>query len=74
MRRPGRSHMVAVKTKTAISAQKGDETLAALAEKFDVHPHQITQWKRGCWKKQRTIWRRGVVAPIATSRPLLPLG
>ncbi len=23
---------------------KGDETLAALAEKFDAHPNQITQW------------------------------
>lgn len=36
MRSPRRNHTAAI---------KGDETLAALAEKFDVHPNQITQWK-----------------------------
>ena len=28
-----------------IADLKGDETLAALATKFDVHANQITQWK-----------------------------
>ena len=30
----------------AIGALKGDETLSVLAERFDVQPNQITQWKR----------------------------
>ena len=29
----------------ALSAIKGDRTLAQLAEHFDVHPNQITSWK-----------------------------
>ncbi len=45
MRRPRRNHSAAFKAKVAIAAVKGDETLVALAERFDVHPNQITQWK-----------------------------
>jgi transposase len=34
------------KAKVALSALKGDKTLAELSAKFDVHPDQIAQWKR----------------------------
>jgi len=45
MRRPRRNHSAAFKAKVAIAAVKGDQTLAQLAERFDIHPNQITQWK-----------------------------
>lgn len=44
-RRPRRNHTAACKAKVALAALKGDKTLAELAEQFDVHPHQITDWK-----------------------------
>ena len=42
-RRPRRNHSSAFKAK--VSAIKGRRTLAQLAEQFDIHPNQITQWK-----------------------------
>ena len=33
------------KAKVALAAIKGDKTLSELAEQFDVHANQITQWK-----------------------------
>ena len=42
-KRRRRNHSAAFKAKVALAAAKGDQTLAALAERFDVHPNQITQ-------------------------------
>jgi transposase len=44
-KRPRRNHSPAFKAKVALAAVKGDKTLAELAQQFDVHPNQITQWK-----------------------------
>ena len=33
-----------MKSKAALEALKGGQTLAELAQRFDVHPNQITQW------------------------------
>ena len=45
MKRPRRNHTAAFKAKVAVAALKGDKTMVELAEKFDVHANQITQWK-----------------------------
>jgi len=45
MRRPRRNHSAVFKAKVALAAIEGNQTLAQLAERFDVHPNQITQWK-----------------------------
>ena len=44
-KRPRRKHTPAFKAKVALAAIRGQNTLAELAQHFDVHPHQITQWK-----------------------------
>ncbi len=44
-KRPRRNHAPAFKAKVALAAIKGEKTLAELAQQFDVHPNQITQWK-----------------------------
>ena len=43
MKRPRRNHSLAFKDKVTLAAVKGDQTLAQLAERFDVQPHHITQ-------------------------------
>ncbi len=44
-RRARRNHSPAFKAKVALAAIKGEKTLADLAQQFDVHPNQITQWR-----------------------------
>jgi transposase len=45
MRRPRRNHSPVFKAKVALAALEGSETLAQLADRFDLHAHQIAQWK-----------------------------
>ena len=45
MKRPRRNHSAAFKAKVAVAAVKADQTLVQLAQRFDVHPNQIGQWR-----------------------------
>ena len=44
-RRKRRNHSPTFKAQVALAAMKGDKTLAELAQQFDIHPNQITDWK-----------------------------
>jgi transposase-like protein len=45
-KRTRRNHGVAFKAKVAVEAVKGEQTLSELAQRFQVHPNQITTWKK----------------------------
>ena len=49
----------------ALAALKGDKTLAELAQQFDVHPNQITDWKKQLQERVADVFEVGSAAPAA---------
>ncbi|MEW5882432.1 MAG: transposase, partial [Pseudomonadota bacterium] len=45
-KRPRRNHTAAFKAKVALEAIKGERTVTEIAQRFDVHPNQVTEWRR----------------------------
>jgi transposase-like protein len=45
-KRPRRNHSAAFKAKVAIDALADGKTIAEVALKHDVHPNQVTEWRR----------------------------
>src|ERR1019366_580666 len=65
-RRPRRNHTPAFKAKVALAAIKGEKTLSELAQLFDIHPNQITQWKAQLQEGAAEVFGSGGVAGPAT--------
>ena len=59
-KRARRNHSAAFKAKVALAAVKGEATLGQLAERFDVHPNQITQWKSQLLERAAEVFAAGV--------------
>jgi transposase-like protein len=45
-KRPRRNHAPAFKAKVALDALKGEQTIVELSYRYQVHPDQITEWKK----------------------------
>jgi len=46
MKSKRRNYSAQFKAKVALAAAKGDKTTAELSKQFQVHPTQITKWKK----------------------------
>jgi transposase len=58
-KRPRRNHGAVFKAKVALEAIKGDQTLVELAERFQVHPNQIAEWKKVLLEKAPEVFDKG---------------
>ena len=55
-RRSRRTHSSVFKAKVAIAALREDKTLSELAQQYDVHSTQITEWKRQLQEKAADVF------------------
>ena len=58
MKSKRRNHTAQFKAKVAFAALKGDQTLAELASKYEVHATQITKWKKQLLESANEIFSR----------------
>ena len=65
-RRARRNHTPAFKAKVALAAIRGQNTVAELAQHFDVHPNQITQWKAQLQEGAAGVFDSGGNPGVAT--------
>lgn len=65
-RRSRRNHSPAFKAKVALAAIRGEKTVSELAQLFDVHPNQITQWKSQLQDGAAAVFGSGA-APVAAA-------
>lgn len=69
-RRTRRTHSPAFKAQVALAAVREDKTLAQLCEQFELHPNQITEWKRQLLERAGEVFGAAAGAPPVDLLPL----
>ena len=54
-----KQHHSEFKSRVALEALKGEETVSQLASRFGVHPTMIHQWKRALLERASGVFERG---------------
>ena len=57
-KRPRRNHAPGFKAKVALEALKGEQTIVELSQHFQIHPNQITEWKKQLLEHAQEIFSR----------------
>ena len=55
------------KAEVALAAIKGEETLASLAQKYELYPTQITKWKNEALKSFDNLFEQGKQKDTSTA-------
>ncbi len=56
MKESRRKHSPSFKAKVALEATKGEETIAQIASRFEVHPTLVTKWKKALQDEAASIF------------------
>ena len=63
-RRQRRVHNPEFKAKVALAALREDKTLAELCQQYELHPNQITEWKRQLLERAAEVFGRKSEGPV----------
>jgi transposase len=63
MKQTRKKHSPAFKAKVALAALQGDQTIAELTARFEVHPTQIHAWKKALMEGAPQLFDQGSGKP-----------
>ena len=66
-KRTRRNHASGFKAKVALAAVKGDKTVVEIAQHYEVHPNQVTEWKRQLQEKAADVFEGKT--PVGKAEP-----